>query len=77
MNKNPTLARLAKRTIGFNNLWNICKIKSGKIISGGEGGGGGGRGGEEGVRQKNRKINKRRGGDYYFGSEEYTVTICF
>ena len=53
------------RTIRFNNLWNICKTKSGKSIKEG------GRGSKWKWRDptKNPKINKRVKGAYYLELE--------
>ena len=50
----------------MNNLWNICRTKSGKLISGGWGRGVQIRNGKS---DKKSKINKRRG--LLFGTEEY------
>ena len=43
------------RKIGFNNLWNICKTKPGKLISGDEGGGGPNKKGEGGGGRSDKK----------------------
>ena len=58
---NQAAYSFAKRTICFNNLWNICKTISGKSISGGFQI-------RKGVSTKNSKINK--GGGLLFGTGE-------